>query len=313
MGAVLAAGPGAVASHAWALKLHGIERVQVPEEPDVTVPPTRVRVVAGVTVHRTRELERCDIVTVDGIPATSGARTVVDMAGQLGEADTMAVVDDLICRRKSTRPWLHRRASHLQKGRPGTDAIVRITAPGADKDFWSWLERRFDQAVVTAYGLPVPAYNVPVYDTSGRIGTPMPPGSRAGPWSPSSTGCASTRCRPSAAQTLESTTATPHRAASPCGSATRTCSRTPRWSLAPSAKPSARHSPGTLLCGQGGGCRHPGHAEGAQAGSGGWVSATRASRPLTNRPESSVDSSLASSTASLMATAVGTSASWRIS
>lgn len=170
MGAVLAAGPGAVASHAWALKLHGIERVQVPEEPDVTVPPTRVRVVAGVTVHRTRELERCDIVTVDGIPATSGARTVVDMAGQLGEADTMAVVDDLICRRKSTRPWLHRRASHLQKGRPGTDAIVRITAPGADKDFWSWLERRFDQAVVTAYGLPVPAYNVPVYDTSGRIG-----------------------------------------------------------------------------------------------------------------------------------------------
>lgn len=170
MAAVLAAGPGAVASHAWALRLHGIDRVDVPVEPDVTIRASGIRVIAGVTVHRTRELERCDIVTVDGIPATSGTRTAVDMAGQLGEADTMSVVDDLICGRKATRPWMHRRASHLQKGRPGTDVIVRITAPGADKDFWSWLERRFDQTVVAAFGLPVPAYNVAVYDARGRIG-----------------------------------------------------------------------------------------------------------------------------------------------
>lgn len=136
MAAVLAAGPGAVASHAWALKLHGIDR----------------------------------IVTVDGIPATSGARTAVDLAGTLSEADLMAVVDDVICRRKSTRRWMHRRACHLQHGRPGVGVIVRITAPGAEKDFWSWLERRFDRDVVTRFGLPTPVYNVPVHDDRGRIG-----------------------------------------------------------------------------------------------------------------------------------------------
>ena len=170
MAAVLAAGPGAVASHAWALKLHGIDRVRPPVTPQVTIAASRVRVVAGVEVHRSRELERCDIVTVDGIPATSGTRTAVDLASTGSETDVMAVVDDLICRRKSTREWMHRRACHLRPGRPGVGVIVRITHPDAEGEFWSYLERRFDRDVVARFGLPVPAYNVPVHDAHGRIG-----------------------------------------------------------------------------------------------------------------------------------------------
>lgn len=170
MAAVLAPGPDAVASHAWALRLHGLDRVQLPHTPQVTIPASRVRTVAGVEIHRSRELDRCDIVTVDGIPATSGARTAVDLASPLSELMLMTVVDELICRRRSTRQWMHRRACHLRPGRPGVAVVVRITRPEAEDEFWSWLERRFDRDVVARFGLPVPASNVPVFDAHGRIG-----------------------------------------------------------------------------------------------------------------------------------------------
>lgn len=170
MAGVLAARTGAVASHGWAAKLHGIERVDVPVQPEVTIGATSVRVIEEIRVFRTRELQNCDIVTVDGIPATSGARTAVDLAGWLGKADTMAVVDDTICLRRSTRRWLHRRACALRKGRRGVEVIVWITRPGAEDQFWSWLERRFDRDVVARFGLPAPAYNVGVRDGRGLIG-----------------------------------------------------------------------------------------------------------------------------------------------
>lgn len=108
--------------------------------------------------------------TVDGIPATSGARTTVDLASSLGELMLMTVVDELICRRRSTRQWMHRRACHLRPGRPGAAVVVRVTRPEAEDEYWSWLERRFDRDVVARFGLPVPAYNVPVFDAHGRIG-----------------------------------------------------------------------------------------------------------------------------------------------
>lgn len=111
------------------------------------------------------------MVTVRGIPATSGARTAIDLAdGHLTATEIMAMVDDLICRKATTRAWLHRRARALAAGRAGVGVIVRITRPGAEDDFWSWLERRFDTGVVAAFGLPSPAYNVSVRDRRGRIG-----------------------------------------------------------------------------------------------------------------------------------------------
>lgn len=170
MAAVLAGGDGAVLSRSWAAWLHGIDRVALAPLPEI-INPGRVRLrIPGVTVYASRELDRCDVTAVRDIRVTSGARTAVDLASKLSEDEVMAVTDDLLCSRATTRRWLHSRACHLAAGRAGVQVIVRITRPGAEDEFWSWLERQFDAGVVRAFGLPLPAYNVAVHDRHGRIG-----------------------------------------------------------------------------------------------------------------------------------------------
>jgi very-short-patch-repair endonuclease len=76
--AVLAAGPGAVLSHRDAAALHGLGhwRVNVIE---VTT-AADVRSTAAVRVHARRLLTADDVTTAAGIPVTSVARTLVDLA-----------------------------------------------------------------------------------------------------------------------------------------------------------------------------------------------------------------------------------------
>lgn len=170
MAAVLAAGEGAVAAGSWAARLHGVERAEPTEEPEVLRPGRRKPLLTGVIVHRTVELARCDTTSLRGIPTTSGARTVIDLSSNLEASDVMALADDMICRRRTSRDRLYRRARELQRGRGGVNTIVAITHPDAEGDFWSWLERWFSQNVVAQFGLPQPAYNVAVHDDEGFIG-----------------------------------------------------------------------------------------------------------------------------------------------
>jgi hypothetical protein len=79
MAAVLAMGPGALASHRCAGALHGLlERGR----PEVTVPGIGGRARRPFRVHRAA-LAPHDAVLVDGIPCTSPARTLCDLAGIL--------------------------------------------------------------------------------------------------------------------------------------------------------------------------------------------------------------------------------------
>jgi predicted transcriptional regulator of viral defense system len=81
LAAVLAAGPGAALSHEaaanhwriWRRKARGI---------DVIVPGQR-RSRDGVTIHRVRNLDPRDVTTRQGIPITTPARTLVDLAQTL--------------------------------------------------------------------------------------------------------------------------------------------------------------------------------------------------------------------------------------
>jgi predicted transcriptional regulator of viral defense system len=81
LAAVLAAGDGAVLSHLaaavhwkiWRRRWDGI---------DVIVPGQR-RARAGITIHRCRHLHGQDTTTHQGIPITTPARTLVDLAGTL--------------------------------------------------------------------------------------------------------------------------------------------------------------------------------------------------------------------------------------
>jgi predicted transcriptional regulator of viral defense system len=81
MAAVLAAGSGAVLSHECAAKHWRIWRGRV-EGIDVLVPGNR-RARKGVRVHRTRVLDRRDVTVHKGIPITTPARTLVDLASVL--------------------------------------------------------------------------------------------------------------------------------------------------------------------------------------------------------------------------------------
>jgi very-short-patch-repair endonuclease len=111
MAAVLAYGPGALTSHRTAGGLHGVRqdnRVRI----DVTVPIPSARPRPGIDVHRTTTLEPSDMTTVDGIPCTSVARTLVDLADVIdrrgveravNEAEVLQIfdlraVDDVLAR-----------------------------------------------------------------------------------------------------------------------------------------------------------------------------------------------------------------------
>lgn len=99
LAAVLAV-PGAVLSHRDAAGLHGLRPVNHARI-DITT-ATCARNHAGIAVHRTRVLDPHDVATVQGIPATSVARTLVDLAGlvpwdqlakAMRQADQMQVLD----------------------------------------------------------------------------------------------------------------------------------------------------------------------------------------------------------------------------
>ncbi len=78
LAAVLAVGPGAVLSHRDAAGLHGLRpanQVRI----DVST-AGRARSSARIAVHRTRVLDARDTTAIDGIPVTTVARTLVDLA-----------------------------------------------------------------------------------------------------------------------------------------------------------------------------------------------------------------------------------------
>jgi very-short-patch-repair endonuclease len=79
LAAVLACGPGAVASHRAAADVHGLLR-SARARVDVTSPGRAPRSRKGIDVHGSRTLAPADVTTVQGIPCTSVARTLLDLA-----------------------------------------------------------------------------------------------------------------------------------------------------------------------------------------------------------------------------------------
>jgi hypothetical protein len=85
MAAVLACGPQAVISHRSAAVLRQLvipARASLPI--DVTVRARDRRRRPGVRLHRSQDLDPDEITLVDGIPVTSSARTLLDLATVAG-------------------------------------------------------------------------------------------------------------------------------------------------------------------------------------------------------------------------------------
>lgn len=127
MAAVLDAGNGAVASHRSAADLWQLPGFRV-ESLDVARPhdADHHRGALGV-VHRTRSLPAHHVTVLEGIPVTTAARTLFDLAGMLHSQRTERAVDTAIAKSPAILPALHRMLPELaERGRNGITAMRAI-------------------------------------------------------------------------------------------------------------------------------------------------------------------------------------------
>ena len=99
--AVLAVGTGAVLSHRSAAEQLGL----LPEtggEVDVTIVGRNPGVHPGIRIHRPRALAPADVTTVRGIPVTSIARTICDLAASEPQEDVIRSFQEALYRRAVT-------------------------------------------------------------------------------------------------------------------------------------------------------------------------------------------------------------------
>jgi very-short-patch-repair endonuclease len=158
LAAVLAIGAGAVLSHRDAAWLHGL-RPSNRRQIDVATTRRGRRTTPTIHVHRTTVLTAADVTTIDRIPVTSLARTLVDLAGVvprdhlervLKEADRRRVLD-----LTAVDAVLERTRQRNGRGRAAiVEALDRHRALALQLDAEA-LERLMLE-IVEDYGLPTP-------------------------------------------------------------------------------------------------------------------------------------------------------------
>ena len=157
--AVLACGEGAVLSHASAGAAWGL-RPSASAVVDVSVGRGGRARRPGIRLHCRRSLCADDVTVLDGLPITTPARTVLDLAaGGLRGAKLEAVVDVAVHERLDFAD-LERLLASRQAGTAALREVVRRYAPGS-VDVRSGLELRFLELCDRA-GVPRPAVNVVV-------------------------------------------------------------------------------------------------------------------------------------------------------
>lgn len=167
----------AVATASTALRLHGVRNQALPYRREVLVAGTGrpLDYDPAVVVHRTRDLPATDITTVLGVPTTTGARTLVETAFGVERWLLVALTDQMICARVCTRQQVLARATALLPGRPRVQTLIDITKVGAERNFWSWLERKAG-TLLRAAGLPAGRWNLTLPDApdAGVVDTLLP-------------------------------------------------------------------------------------------------------------------------------------------
>jgi hypothetical protein len=155
LAAVLACGPGAVLSHVSAAVHWGLLSYD-PPRPEVTAPASR-RGVPGIRLHRTRSLDARETTTHDGIPITTVARTLLDLAA----TSPTNHLEHAIGQAMRNQLYNHSAIEQVLDGRRGTTSLRQATSDPAFTR--SELERRF-RALCRRAGLPRPLCNVHVAD-----------------------------------------------------------------------------------------------------------------------------------------------------
>jgi len=172
MAAVLACGKGTVVSHRSAAALLGL----IDDGPvviDVIAPGSRGRKIDGIRFHRVRPPRLEETGTVDGIPCTSPARTLVDLAGTVGDWTLRSAFDRAAQKRLLDIAAIE---ASIDPRRPGMKGLLdlvekwRVAAPLTKTrgKLKSPLEAKVLPLLVQR-DLPPPLINAPVEIAKGRI------------------------------------------------------------------------------------------------------------------------------------------------
>lgn len=159
MAAVLAGPPGAVLSHRSAAALHRL-RPHGSSRIELTVPALSARPREGLRIHRSSTLTATDTTKVDGIPCTTVARTLLDLAtvlhrrgleracdqAEIEEAFDLAALTDVLARNRH-HPGARKLTAVLEEHYIGQTP----TANGLEEAFF---------AICRRAGLPLPEVNV---------------------------------------------------------------------------------------------------------------------------------------------------------
>lgn len=171
LAAVLAAGEGTVASHCTAAALCPFDGVDRPRSIDVLVMYGRsVRSADGFVVHRTSDLGPADRDVRNGIPCTTPARTLLDIAPVVTPTQLEAALDDAERRGLVWRPHLRWRIDALRRhGRTGVPQVEALLDRSEGRRLGdSWLEQQALREIALA-GLPAPRCQVRLRKVGGSI------------------------------------------------------------------------------------------------------------------------------------------------
>jgi very-short-patch-repair endonuclease len=158
MAAVLACGPRAALSHVAAADLWSMRRSDAVKV-DVIVPTAGGRSRGGLRIHRHPSLRAAELTTHHGIPVTTPARTLLDLAATLQSARLERVLDQAEILELTDYPAL----DALARARPGHNGAKKLrralaTHLAGTTLTRSELEERFF-GLCDEHGLPRPKVN----------------------------------------------------------------------------------------------------------------------------------------------------------
>ncbi|MCD6726791.1 MAG: endonuclease domain-containing protein [Solirubrobacteraceae bacterium] len=157
LAATFACGAGAVISHRTAAALLGV-RHGSRELIDVTTVARGRRAPPGIDLHETRRLATWEVAERSGLPLTSVARTLADLAGVLSARDLERSLERADALQMLDVPSLLRSVEH----RVGASAVRAALAGWMPAPTRSELETRL-LALVGRAGFPPPLVNVPLH------------------------------------------------------------------------------------------------------------------------------------------------------
>ncbi|MEQ8842875.1 MAG: type IV toxin-antitoxin system AbiEi family antitoxin domain-containing protein [Acidimicrobiales bacterium] len=160
----------ALASHRAAARLHAVDGVTTPIV-EVSVGHGRFRDPEGVHLHQSTQMRLAEPTTIDAIPVTGLARTVLDFAAVSSLIRTNGVIDSLIrSKRLGLDDLVHVLARHSRKGRDGCGRLravldERVGEIGVPRSDWS----RHVARLLVDHGLPKPEFEYPVTTRGGVV------------------------------------------------------------------------------------------------------------------------------------------------